>query len=99
MIINKKMKKAPLFSSPITRTLTTVLASLLISVVITAAMPVYLPFNQGDRIAGPTLLFPFLWLGLFVYSATAVSMTRVWTVLGCLLVSHLGLIAWALTGG
>ncbi len=93
------MTKTPLFSSPITRTLTAIFASLVISVVITAAMPTYLPFNQGDRIAGPTLLFPFLWLGLFVYSATAVSMRKVWGILGVLLLSHLGLIAWALKGG
>lgn len=92
------MKKVPLFSSPITRTTTAVFASLLISVVITAAMPTYLPLNQGDRIAGPTLLFPFLWLTLFIYSATANSMAKVWAVLGILLLSHLGLIAWALKG-
>lgn len=92
------MTKTPLFSSPITRTLTAVLASLLISVVITAAMPSYLPFNQGDRIAGPTLLFPFIWLLLFLYSVMANSLLRVWSVFALLLISHLGLIAYALMG-
>ena len=60
------MPKQPIFSSPFIRTLTSVVACLLVSIVITAAMPAYLPFNQGDRIAGPTLMFPFIWLALFL---------------------------------
>jgi len=92
------MKNPILFSSPVYRTLTAVAACLLLSVVITAAMPAYLPLNQGDRIAGPTLLFPFIWLTLFIYSAMAKSLLRVWSVFAVLLISHLGLIAWVLKG-
>lgn len=92
------MTKTPIFSSPITRTLTVIFAGLLISVVITAAMPSYLPLNQGDRIAGPTLLFPFIWLALFLYGAMAKSLLRVWSIFASLLISHLGLIAYALMG-
>jgi len=97
-LVNHAMTKAILFSSPFVRTLTVVVACLFVSVVMTAAMPVYLPFNQGDRIAGPTLLFPFVWLSLFLYSAMCRSIKRVWGVLALLLVSHSLLIIWALKG-
>ncbi len=92
------MTKSLLFSSPLVRTFTVVVACLLVSVVMTAAMPVYLPFSQGDRIAGPTLLFPFVWLSLFLYSAMCESIKRVWGVLVLLLISHGLLIVWALKG-
>lgn len=92
------MSKEPLFSSPFVRTLTSVVACLLVSIVITAAMPAYLPFNQGDRIAGPTLMFPFIWLALFLYSVMTASILKVWSLLGILLISHAALIAWALSG-
>ncbi|MAZ87286.1 MAG: hypothetical protein CL693_06545 [Cellvibrionaceae bacterium] len=92
------MTKEPLFSSPLVRTLTAVVGCLLVSVVMTAAMPAYLPFNQGDRIAGPTLLFPFVWLAQFFYTAMSRSIKRVWGVLVLLLISHGLLIVWALRG-
>jgi len=92
------MTKPPLFSHSFLRVLTAVLGCLLVSVVIVAAMPTYLPFELGNRIAGPSLLFPFLWLALFLYSVIASSLLRVWSLLGVLLVSHIGLIVWALYG-
>ena len=78
--------------------LTAVIAGGYWSFVITVSMRAYLPLHHGDRIAGSTLLLPFIWWTLFLYSTMAKSLLRVWSVFSVLLISHLGLIAWVLKG-
>ena len=55
-----------LFPSPKSRVLAATIGVLLAAVIITAAMPVYLPLPQASRVAMPIVLFPITWLLLFL---------------------------------
>jgi len=78
----------PLFSAKKSRLLAATLGVLLTSTLVTAALPAYLPFSQGDTIAGPILLFPFTWVALFLFSLITTSIQRVWGGLSLLSLSH-----------
>lgn len=87
-----------LFSAPKTRLLACILGVLVTATLITAGGATYLPFNEIDRIGVPILLFPVIWSLLFLYSAMANSLWRVWAVLSVLSVVHAGLIYQHLAG-
>ena len=62
--------------------------SLLCSMIIVAAMPVYLPIGQTDAIGLPILAFPFLWSALFLHSYIAQKLKYAFLMQGLLIVSH-----------
>lgn len=86
----------PLFTHPRSRAWASALGSLVTSVLVTAAAPLYLPFSQTDSIGIPILLFPVTWLALFLYSALAARVDVVWLVLAGLGLSHAALIYLAI---
>ena len=82
-----------LFSSPKNRVFAATVGVLLAAVIVTAAMPVYLPLPQASRVAMPIVLFPVTWLLLFLWVLFARSMWRAWLVLTGITIVHAGLIA------
>jgi hypothetical protein len=68
------------------------------SVVVIPGMTTYLPFSASDQIAIPILLFPFIWLSLFVYSYLSEKSWHVWVVMLLLALSHSALCVIALVG-
>jgi hypothetical protein len=93
---NVKGMTTELFSAKKSRLLASLVGVMIASTVLTAAMPAYLPFSQGDTIAGPILLFPITWVVLFLFSLITTSIARVWTVLGVITLSHAAIIYFAL---
>lgn len=92
------MQRHSAFSAIRRRHLIACVLALLTAVVMIPGMTTYLPFDVSDRILLPIMLFPLLWLGLFLYAYLA---ERVWhpTVLMLVLVmSHAGLCYQALSG-
>ena len=85
-------RETELFSSPKSRTFACVLGSLVAALVVTAGMPVYLPFSQTDNIGLPILLFPVTWLLLFLYGAMCQRVWRAWFLFAVLAVGHATLI-------
>lgn len=81
--------KQPLFQPLVSRLLAATLGTVVASTVFTAALPAYLPFSQGDSIAGPILLFPFIWVALFLFTLVTNNIGKVWGGLGALTASHL----------
>ena len=77
-----------LFYEPVQRTLAVIVGALVVSILISMALPLYLPFSLLSSIGTANLLFPLVWLVLFFYCAICVSMLRVWLVLGVLAISH-----------
>ena len=59
------------FSRPRIRLFCAVILSLTTATILIPGMTVYLPFNKADQIAMPTLLFPFIWCALVIYSYMA----------------------------
>lgn len=47
------------------------------SIIMIPGMATYLPFHQNDAIGIPTLLFPFIWVGLFIYCFLDNSIKRI----------------------
>ena len=86
------------FTALKSRNVAGILMTFICSVIIIPGMTTYLPFSIGDQIAVPILLFPFIWLGLFLYSYLAEKIWHVWLVLLVLALSHAGLSFLALTG-
>lgn len=86
-----------LFTSRASRIFAAIIGVLVTSTILTAAMPAYLPFAQGDTIAGPILLFPLTWVALFLFSLITTNIWRVWGMLGLLSLSHALIIYFALT--
>lgn len=70
-----------LFTSVGQRITAATLGVLLVATILVAAMPAYLPFSQVDSIGVPIMLFPFFWVGFFLYCFLAKSVWRVWGVL------------------
>jgi len=97
--MTSKMTTKTLFSAPKARLLAATLGVFITSTIVTAALPAYLPFEQGDRIAGPILMFPFTWAALLFYSLISPSIRRVWTVLTGIALSHALIIYFALQTG
>ena len=91
------MKNKPLFPNPVSRTIATTVGILVVAVVMTAAIPVYLPINEASAIALPIILFPATWLLLFLWAAFQPSMLKVWGGLGALFTAHLAIILTSLS--
>lgn len=92
------MSEGPLFTAPTSRVLAATVGVLLCAIIVTAALPAYLPFNQANNIALPIILFPVTWLGLFLWVLFARSMLRAWLALAILAIIHAGIIAAGLLG-
>jgi hypothetical protein len=56
----------------------------------------YLPLSTADKIGVPIFLFPFIWVGLFIYSYMAKNLWQVLLVLSVLSAGHFALSANAL---
>ncbi len=70
-------KAEQLFSKPVRRVLLATLGVLVVSIVMVAGMPVYLPLSQSNALGLPVIFFPVLWLSLFLW---ALFDTRLWRV-------------------
>jgi len=71
--------------------------ALLTATVMIPGISVYLPLSIADRIGIPIFLFPFIWVGLFLYSYLATKTWHPWLLMILLIVIHGGLSFWALT--
>lgn len=80
--------KAKIFTAVKQRILAATLGVLLVSTLLVAAMPAYLPLGTTDSIGLPIMLFPFFWVGLFFYCFLAKSVWRVWGVLALTSLVH-----------
>ena len=81
-----------LFTRPISRVVAATVGVLLTAVVVTTAMPSYLPVGQANSVVMPIILFPVTWLLLFIWVLFESRMWRAWAGLTALFVAHLGLI-------
>lgn len=70
--------------------------ALLTVTVMIPGISVYLPLSIADRIGIPIFLFPFIWVGLFLYSYLAAKTWHPWLLMILLIVVHGGLSFWAL---
>ena len=61
------MAQAPLFTRPVARALACTLGVLLTAVLVTTAMPSYLPVERANSVVMPIVLFPVTWLALFLW--------------------------------
>lgn len=86
------MAEGALFTRPISRVFAATVGVLLTAVVVTTAMPAYLPIGQASSIVVPIILFPVTWLLLFFWVLFERRMWRAWTGLVVLFAVHLGLI-------
>lgn len=86
------------FNSLKSRNIAGIIMAFICAVIIIPGMTTYLPFNISDQIAIPILLFPFIWLGLFLYSYLAEKSWQAWLVMLVLATSHAGLSFFALNG-
>ena len=90
------MSDERLFPAPRSRTIAATLGVLVTAVLITAAMPAYLPIGLANSIVLPIILFPVTWLLLFLWVLFDRSMVRAWLVLIALALAHATLIALGL---
>lgn len=86
------MAKEQLFDSPRSRVAAATLGVLLSAILVTAAMPAWLPVSDANRIVMPIVLFPVTWLLLLFWVLFAKSMRWTWTVMAGLMVGNLLLI-------
>ena len=82
-----------LFPAPRSRAVAVTLGVLLVSVLVTAAMPRLMPFNEANSIVLPIILFPLTWLVLFLWTCFDRSIWRAWAVLLALALLSVLLIA------
>lgn len=61
-------------------------------------MTTYLPLSAADQILIPILLFPLIWLGLFLYAYLAKQAYRPWLLMALLFASHAWLSYQAIWG-
>lgn len=94
-----RYKKNPTFDSMKSRNVAGIIMALITATVVIPGMTTYLPFGIVDSIAVPILLFPFIWMGLFIYSYMAKKAWHAWAVMLVLILSHVLLSFWALYGG
>ncbi|MEL7536474.1 MAG: hypothetical protein AAFZ58_11200 [Pseudomonadota bacterium] len=87
------MSGEPLFPAPRSRVAGATLGVLVAAVVMTAAMPAYLPFGQANSIVLPIIFFPVTWLLLFLWTLFAKRMLLVWASLVVLTVVNALIIA------
>ncbi len=74
-------KPRPVFTAFKQRLFASLILVLITTVVMIPGMTTYLPFNKIDTIALPILLFPFIWVGLFIYCFIAKRIWHLWLVL------------------
>jgi uncharacterized RDD family membrane protein YckC len=89
-------KPKPVFDAFKSRLFASLFLVLITSVVMIPGMTTYLPLNTIDTIAIPILLFPFIWVGLFIYCYLAKKAWQVWAVLLGLIAIHIALSVLAL---
>lgn len=94
---HKSAHKRP-FNSGKTRNFTGIVLAFITAVVMIPGMTTYLPLHLADQIAVPILLFPFIWLGLFLYAYLAVKAYRAVLLMLALTIIHGALSYLALTG-
>lgn len=56
------------FTSPRLRHLNGLLLSLVTAIICIPGLSTYLPLSVTDKIGVPIFMFPFIWVGLFMYS-------------------------------
>lgn len=87
------MTSQPLFTKPRRRVLLATLGVLLVSVIIVAGMPGYLPISQSNAIGLPVIFYPVLWLSLFLWALFDSKLWRVSAGLLSLALIHMAIIA------
>jgi Zn-dependent protease with chaperone function len=97
--MRRSIKNKPTFTSPKSRHFAAILASLITATVIIPGMTTYLPLSTADKIGVPIFMFPFIWVGLFIYCYMAKKSWHAWLLLGGLFASHFVLSFIALTQG
>jgi hypothetical protein len=80
--------KPRLFTSLWQRILASTIGVLFVTTLLVAAMPAYLPFGPIDAIGLPIMLFPFFWVGFFLYCFLAKTVWRVWGALALTAALH-----------
>lgn len=93
---NEHSTRTSVFSALKSRNFAGILMAFITSVIIIPGMTTYLPLSQGDTIAIPILLFPFIWSGLFLYSYLAKNAWHPWLFMLLLTISHAALSVLAL---
>ncbi|RYV01688.1 hypothetical protein SOPP22_15100 [Shewanella sp. OPT22] len=93
------MTKKRTFSALKRRNLMAMFLALMTATVMIPGMTTYLPFEMEQQILVPILLFPFLWVGLFIYSYMAEKAWQPLIVMITLCISHILLSYFALSGG
>ena len=86
------MAEERLFPRPVSRVLAATLGVLLTAVLVTTAMPSYLPAGEANSVVMPIVLFPVTWLLLFFWVLFETRMWRAWVGLAVLSVANLALI-------
>jgi hypothetical protein len=83
----KEQRKA-IFTSPVSRALAAIFGALIAAVMVTAGMPLYLPFSQTDNMGLPILLFPLVWFIFFLYSVMSRRVFHVLSLFLCISLLH-----------
>ena len=96
MSVTEISTKKQTFNAFKNRTFLALVMTLLTAVIMIPGLSTYLPLHKNDAIGIPTLLFPFIWTGLFIYCYMAVSVKRVWLLMITLNVIHIACIYFAL---
>ncbi|MCV2884860.1 hypothetical protein OE749_09145 [Aestuariibacter sp. AA17] len=73
-----------------------IVMTLLTATIMIPGMTTYLPFAIADKIGVPIFLFPFIWVGLFLYCYMAKKSAHAWIMLWGLALVHGLLSFWAL---
>ena len=76
------------FSNPKSRHFAAILMALVTATLMIPGMATYLPFGVTDRIGLPIFFFPFIWVGLFIYSYMAQKSWHAWLLMGLLSLVH-----------
>ena len=92
----RNSRQETLFPAPRSRAIASTLGVLLVSVLVTAAMPRVLPLNEANSIVLPIILFPVTWTSLFLWTCFDRSMWRAWGILVGLALVSIVLIAQSL---
>ncbi|TMP29039.1 hypothetical protein CWB99_09720 [Pseudoalteromonas rubra] len=91
--------KKQTFSAAKRRNFMAAVLALLTATVMIPGMTTYLPFELEQKILVPILLFPLIWVGLFIYCYMANKAWQPLVVMLILLISHIFFSYNALTSG
>ena len=91
-----RRKPKPVFTALKSRLFASIVLVLITALTMIPGMTTYLPFGEIDTIAIPILLFPFIWVGLFIYCYLADKAWHIWVVLLCIAAVHVALSVLAL---